>query len=281
MGCMLMLASPSLSLAAKPKTEQLPLILGVHPYTSAARLVEIYKPLASYLSHKTGRVIKVKISKDYRTHIRLIGKDKLDIAYMGPASYVKLLARYGKKPLLARQAIHGSPTFRGKIVLRQESSISSLAELVGRHFAFGEAASTMSHLVPRYMLRRAGVTVDQLAGYRFLGSHDNVALAVLTGDFDAGAVKETVYEKYQPRGLKVLATTPALSEHLLVTRSKLPDQLRQTLRKALYALKDDPQGSVIMHGIKPGMTAWVPVTDADYSNLRTILDALAREGIQP
>ncbi len=281
MGCMLMLAAPSHTLAAKLKTEEPPLILGVHPYASAARLLEAYKPLAAYLSRKTGRVITVNISKDYRTHIQLIGEGKLDIAYMGPASYVKLVARYGKKPLLARQAIHGNPTFQGRIVVRQESRISSLAELLGRHFAFGEAASTMSHLVPRYMLRRAGVTVDQLAGYRFVGSHDNVALAVLAGDFDAGAVKEAIYEKYQPHGLKILASTPVLSEHLLVTRSNLPDPLQQALREALYALKDDPQGSVIMNGIKPGMTAWLPVADADYSNLRIILDALAKEGIQP
>ncbi len=281
LGCMLIFVAPPHALAGNLKTEQPPLILGVHPYRSAVTLMESYKPLASYLSRKTGRIITVKISKDYRTHIRLIGEDKLDIAFMGPASYVEMVAHYGRKPLLARQVIQGSPTFQGKMVVRQESTISSLAELAGKHFAFGDVASTMSHLVPRYMLRNAGVTVDQLAGYRFLGSHDNVALAVLMGDFDAGTVKESIYKKYQPRGLKVLATTPALSEHLFVTRSTLPDEVRQVLSTSLYALKDDPQGSAIMNSIEPGMTAWVPATDADYNNLRTILDSLAKAGIQP
>ncbi len=280
LGCILIFAAPPHSLAAKLKSEQPPLILGVHPYRSAVTLMESYKPLASYLSRKTGRVITVKISKNYRTHIQLIGENKLDIAFMGPASYVEMVAHYGSKPLLARQVIQGSPTFQGKIVVRQESTISSLAELAGKHFAFGDVASTMSHLVPRYMLRNAGVTVDQLAGYRFLGSHDNVALAVLMGDFDAGTVKESIYKKYQPRGLKVLATTPTLSEHLFVTRSKLPDEVRQTLSASLYALKDDRQGTTIMNGIEPNMTAWVSVTDADYNNLRTILDSLAKS-IQP
>jgi len=200
---------------------------------------------------------------------------------MGPASYVELVSLYGKKPLLARLAVHGSPTYQGKIVVRQESTISSLAELAGKRFAFGDIASTSSHLVPRYLLRSAGVKVDQLAEYRFLGSHDNVALAVLVGDFDAGAVNASVYKKYQPRGLKILATTPMLPEHLLVACNKLPSETQQALREALYALKDDPQGAAIMDGIKLGMTAWVSVTDADYNNLRTILDALAKEGIRP
>jgi phosphonate transport system substrate-binding protein len=278
---MLMFVALPHALAAKPLTEQRPLVLGVHPYKSAAKLVASYKPLANYLSRKTGRTITVKIAKDYRTHIQLIGENKLDIAYMGPASYVKLVKRYGKKPLLARQAIHDSPTFQGKIVVRQDSTVSSLAGIAGKRFAFGDSASTMSHLVPRYMLRQAGLTVDQLAVHRFLGSHDNVALAVLAGDFDVGGVKEAVFYKYKARGLKVLATTPALSEHLFVTRNKLPAKIRRDLREALLALKDDPKGSVIMAGIKPGMTAWVPVTDADYNNLRTILDALAKAGIKP
>jgi phosphonate transport system substrate-binding protein len=281
LGCVLVLTALPHSLAAKILTGQPPLILGVHPYKSAVTLVESYKPLASYLSHKTGRTITVRITRDYSTHIQLIGEDKLDIAYMGPASYVDLVMRYGKKPLLARQAIHGNPTFQGKIVVHRDSTISSLVELVGKRFAFGDSASTMSHLVPRYMLRQAGVTVDRLTKHQFLGSHDNVALAVLAGDYDAGAVKEAVYKKYQARGLKVLATTPALSEHLFVTRSKLPAEVRRTLREALYILKDDPQGPAIMAGIKPGMTAWVPVTDTDYDNLRIILNALAREDIRP
>lgn len=281
LGYILILTTLPHSLAAETIAEQTPLILGVHPYKSAAVLVESYKPLATYLSRKTGRTIVINIAKDYQSHIQSIGEDKLDIAYMGPAPYVKLVTRYGKKPLLARQAIHGSPTFQGKIVVRQDSTVSSLAELVGKRFAFGDPASTMSHLVPRYMLRQAGVTVDQLARHHFLGSHDNVALAVLAGDYDAGAVKEAIYKKYQARGLKVLATTPALSEHLLITSSTLSDGVRQALCKALYALKDDPQGSIIMGSIKPGMTAWVPVADADYNNLRIILDTLANAGIQP
>jgi len=45
----------TLSLMAKPQTEQPPLVLGVHPYRSAVTLMKGYKPLAAYLSRKTGR----------------------------------------------------------------------------------------------------------------------------------------------------------------------------------------------------------------------------------
>lgn len=256
-----------------------PLVLGVHPYKSSSKLLKAYTPLANYLAKAIGRPIEVKISKDYQSHIDQIGHDKLDIAYMGPASYVKMVEQYGEKPILARQVIKGSPTFHGKIIVRNDSPLNSLAELKGKRFAFGDPASTMSHLVPRFMLWEAGVGVEQLSDYKFLGSHDNVALAVLAGDYDAGAVKEAVFYKYQSRGLRELATTPALSEHLFVTSAHLPGELVEALRAALFALKNDPQGEAIMNGIKKGITDYQPASSMDYDNLRDMLMQLKKMGV--
>lgn len=254
------------------------LTLGIHPYKSASKLIAAYTPLADYLAGKLGVPVKIHISRDYQTHIQLIGSGQLDIAYMGPASYIKLVEYYGSKPLLARQAIHGKPEFRGTIITPLTSPLQSLDQLHGKRFAFGDPESTMSHLVPRYMLWKAGVDANALLEYRFLGSHDNVALAVLAGDFDAGAVKEAVFRKYAERGLRALATTPALSEHLFVTRSRLAPQRVEQLRSALLALDKTTDGRHIMNTIKPGMTAMLPVQDSDYDNLRGIMDALHEHG---
>jgi phosphonate transport system substrate-binding protein len=254
------------------------LVLGIHPYKSPAKLIKAYTPLAEYLSGKVGLPVQITISKDYQTHIDAIGSNKLDIAYMGPASYIKLVDHYGKKPLLACQAINGKPTFQGKIITRKESTLRSLSQLKGMSFAFGDSSSTMSHLVPRYMLWKAGVSTNKLKRYKFLGSHDNVALAVLSGDYDAGAIKEAVFYKYEGRGLKVLASTPVLSEHVFVTSNTLDPETVQKLREAFLSLDKDPNGQQIMSGIKPGMTAMYPAEDKNYNNLREILRTLKRIG---
>lgn len=255
------------------------LVLGIHPYKSPAKLIKAYTPLAEYLSRKIGVPVQITIAKNYQAHIDAIGSDRLDIAYMGPASYVKLVDRYGKKPLLVRQAIHGKPTFQGKIITRKESPLRSLSQLKGRSFAFGDPNSTMSHLIPRYMLWKAGVSANKLKRYKFLGSHDNVALAVLAGDYDAGAVKEAVFYKYEGRGLKVLKSTPVFSEHVFVTSKILDPETVEKLRKAFLALDKDPIGQQIMSSIKPGITAMHPVEDKNYNNLREILRTLKRIGV--
>ena len=255
------------------------LVMGIHPYKSPAKLIQSYTPLAEYLSRKIGIPVRILISKDYQTHINAIGKDQLDIAYMGPASYVSLVDHFGKKPILARQEFNGKSTFQGKIIIRKDSSLTSLSQLKGKSFAFGDPSSTMSHLVPRYMLIKNGVNANQLDHYKFLGSHDNVALAVLSGDYEAGAVKEGVFYKYEKRGLKVLDTTPALSEHLFVASKTLDDATVKKLREAFFALSKDPAGPKIMNSIKQGITAMTAVEDKDYNNLREILNTLKKTGV--
>jgi phosphonate transport system substrate-binding protein len=253
----------------------------VHPYLPATELVKRYTPLMEYLGRKLNQPVQIQVSKDYQDHIDKIGRDKVDIAYMGPASYVKVVNHYGRKPILARLEINGKPVFQGVIIIRKGSSISNLADLSGKSFAFGDPNSTMSHLVPRYMLWKDGVNIENLAKHAFLDNHNNVALGVLAGDYDAGAVKEEVFYKYQTRGLKALMKTPEISEHLIIAGNNLHAAKVKVLREALYGLKKDEQGGNIMSAIKKTMTGMVPASDEDYDNLRTILYALEKIGVRP
>jgi len=116
---------------------------------------------------------------------------------------------------------------------------------------------------------------------RFVYNHHNVALGVLAGDFDAGVVKEDVYYEYEKRGIRALAWTPAISEHVFVTGSHLPKETVIALREALLQLKDDKEGKAIMLRIQENLTGIVPAVDGDYHNLRTIMKKLEKIGVQP
>ena len=254
------------------------LILGVHPYKSPSVLIDKFQPLAKYLSKKLSIPVEVKISKDYDLHIKSISKNEFDIAYLGPASYVKLTEQVGKKTILAKQRVKGKASFKGVIIVRQDSKIKSLLDLKNKTFAFGDVSSTMSHLVPRYMLIKAGVPVNELKQHRFYGSHDNVALAVLTGDTDAGAVKEAVYNKYKSRGLRALKFTPDISEHLFVSTSKMNNKLTNDVRYLLLNMNSNNNiEKKIFTSIKPGIDGFVTAKDSDYENLRDVLKVVDKQ----
>jgi len=255
-------------------------ILSVHPFKPPRQLMESFSPLAKYLSGKLGEPVSVRISRDYQTQIDALGKSEVDLAYLGPVSYVKLVEAYGARPLLARQAIRGNPVFHAKIFVRADSPIQSLADLAGKRFAFGEPRSTMSHIVPHYMLWQAGIETKQLASHKFVGDLVNVALGVLAGDFDAGAVKEDVFFEYEKRGLRAIATSLPISDHVFVASARMPEEKLRKVRELLLGLDKDARAPAILQALTRGVTALAPVADSDYDALRAVLRKTRELGVQ-
>lgn len=258
--------------------ESRPLVLAVHPYLPALEIERRFAPLTRHLEQATGRRFEISVSSDYSAHIKRVGTHAVDIAYIGPATYVTLVKTYGREFfLLARQETSGTPAFHGHIVVAETSDIKTLADLRGRSFAFGDPQSTMSHLVPYYMLLEAGVKLDDLTRHPFLGGHRNVALGVLSGDFAAGAVKEDIYEEYRARGLRSIAVSPPIPDHPFVATRTLPADLGAKIRTALLALGADPAKRGILTFIQPDLTGFISAEDSDYDILRRVIERLGRE----
>ncbi len=258
-----------------------PLKLGIHPYLSSTEIVRRFSPLAEYLSRALKRQVTIEIANSYADHIKNIATGNLDLALLGPASYVLMTGEYGKRPILAVFESNGAKTYQGVIIAKKNSPISSLSQLKGKKFAFGDKASTMGHLVPQYMLLKEGVDVSDFAGYAFLSNQENNCLAVLVGDFDAACVKQEVFYEYEHKGLKAIAFSPAMHDHVFVASAKLPKETIQSLRKALIGLKDRPEGKQILSTIQKNLSALVPGMDSDYDNLREILQVLKKAGVEP
>ncbi len=250
---------------------QKPLILGIHPYLTHDELITRFTPLAQYIAHSIGRPVEVRVGRDYAEHINAIGNGAIDIAYMGPSPYVEMVEKYGKRPLLARQVVNGDPFLRGEIIVRKDSPLQSLAELKGKCFLFGDVNSTMSYILPQRMLEDAGIPLMSLGRYKSVEGHRNVALAILAGDCDAGAVKSEVFQEFEPKGLRVLAKLPLVYDHLFVASAKLSPGLVETLRSLMLKLNKLPEGKAIMAAIHPKMTALVLPEDSDYNSLRAMM----------
>ena len=253
---------------------QEPLVLGVHPYLPYETIEEKFAPLAAYISEKIGRPVVVRVGGSYQDHIAAIGRDQLDIAYIGPAEYVSLVKKYGPKPLIVCQETDGLPFFRGIIIVRNDSPAASLADLGEGNFAFVDKHSTMGYLVPLAMLQQENPLLITTERYQFLKTHEDVVLAVLAGDFAAGAVKEAVYHKFKAKGLKALVVTPVIAEHLFVARSTLAAATVNQLRSVLLNLETTPEGHDVLQSIKLSLTGFAPVSDDDYNSLRQLFDRI-------
>jgi phosphonate transport system substrate-binding protein len=252
-------------------TAERPLVIGVHPYLPATELVKRFSPLSEYLAGQLDAELHFRIASNYQDQIDAIASHKVDIAFVGPAVYVKLVEEHGKWPLAARLSFSGSNLLRGVIVTRQDSGIKRLSDLKGKRFAFGDPHSTLSSRVPKAMLASRGVSIDDLKEHAYLRNHENVALGVLLGRYDAGGVKEETFNKYSSRGLGVIEYTPWFSSHLFILNRNLPEKQRVRISEALLTLHAQSGGYGILQLIKKKTTALVPVKDSDYDSLREIL----------
>lgn len=249
------------------------LILGIHPYLPALELEKRFSPLADYLSKNLGTRVTIKVSPSYIEHIQRVARGEVDIAYLGPVPLVRAYKINPDLKLLARLEVDGKPVFSGKIVTHDNSGIDNLQQLKSKKFAFGSKSSTMSHLVPRYELIQAGV-FEQLAGFKHLKGHKSVAIAVMLGKYDAGAVKEEVFNLYKDQGMKLIHTTQPISEHVFVASEQLPEAKIKLIRESLLSIKQAESGLGVIQSIKPDVTNLVPVNFSDYNNLKVLLDEL-------
>lgn len=203
--------------------------------------IKIYAPLMEYLSARTGKQFRIKFEDNYRAVQEDIGKGKIQFAFIGPVSYAIAKQKYRSViPILSCLGEDGS-TYRAVIFTSTESDIETLEELEGKTFAFGSYYSTQGYLIPRMMLEEAGITLDKLRRYAFLGSHQACAEAVIAGEFDAGGMQDSLAYKLQKDGLiRILAISKPFPRSLVVANKNVDKELILKVKKALLEL--DPQG---------------------------------------
>ena len=261
-----------------PEESRSALRFGVVPLESPARMHRRFTPLAEYLGRALGRPVELKVALDFSEAVRDLGEGRTQFAYLTPSTYVLAHDRFGAT-LLATALRRGKPFQHAAIICRRDARIRTLAELQGRSFAFGDVNSTSSHIVPRAMLLEAGVAVERLGSFEHLGHHDAVAAAVLRGDYDAGAVMESVAAQYEAEGLMTLAQSPPIPEFNICAARELPGDVREALRAALLALsRESAAGTAVLETLYADYTGFAQTTDAEFAGVREMMRKLGLLG---
>jgi len=245
--------------------------LGIMPLESPAQMYKKFAPLAEYLSKKVGRDVVFKLTSSFADAVRDVGIGQTDICYMTPSTYIEAHERYGVE-LLAKAVRNGVPYSHTIVVAGEKSGVTRLEDLRGKKFAFGDEMSTSSYLVPRYMLAQAGVKLSDLREYKFLGHHDDVARAVLHGDFDAGGLRETTAHQFRDKGLRFIKVSDDIPEFNFCARSGLDQTLVDVTRAALIALGERGDDDLrVLRAMDKDYTGFMNARDSDYDGVREMM----------
>ncbi len=201
--------------AAPPPVEEL--YLGSVAMDVPAAMVRHLSPLTTYLSNKTGIKISFRASPNLGSAVNELGKDFTQIAYLTPVAYIDAHEKFKAKPLVS-PLTHGKSTFNLVVAVRRDSKLETMADLKGKTFALGDEKA----ILQRAVVVGGGINLHEFSRFGFLNHYDNIAKAVLNNDFDAGILKDTVYEEFEAQGLRKIYTSPPLASYLFAVSDRLP-----------------------------------------------------------
>lgn len=225
------------------------------------------KPLTDYLSTELKRPVQLRLSTDLNAAQNEVAHGRVDIAYLTPVAYIRAYDQ-GKVRLVAKTVTRNQHSFRLMIAVRHDAPMKMPRDLVGKSFAFGDPAA----ILQRAVVVGAGVKLEELGSYRFIGHYDNIARGVASGDFDAGILKDTTAYEWERKGLRILHASPELPPYNIVVSRRTSDEIYNALRRAFLGL--DPANPVharVIKSLDPSYSGFAPTSDAEYDVVRRLI----------
>jgi phosphonate transport system substrate-binding protein len=243
--------------------------VGLVPSEDPRVVVTDNRALLEHLHNALQMEIKPFVATDYNGVIEALRSKKLDIALLGPFSYVLADKVAAVEAFALLETQKQGPTYRSVIIARRNNGIATIQDLKGRTFAYVDPSSTSGHLFPKAGLIKAGLDPDAMfSRVIFSGGHDASAIAVQNGKVDAAAIADALLEPAFARGMlkekdvAVVWTSEAIPGAPAVYRRDLPADLKARIRAAFAQMRDMPWGPNTI------IKRWVPVDDAAYDVVR-------------
>ncbi|TAJ78995.1 MAG: phosphate/phosphite/phosphonate ABC transporter substrate-binding protein [Gallionellaceae bacterium] len=228
---------------AAPNPDPETLKVALLPDENASTVIKNSRPLQLYLEKYLGKKVELIVTTDYSSMIEAMRHGHLDLAYFGPLSYVLAKQKSEIEPFAALIQ-KGSMTYQAVLIANTAAGINSIADIANNDVAYGDKASTSSHLIPKSMLAEKGLIAGENYREHFVGAHDAVALAVQNGHAQAGGLSKTIFDSLVQRGMidankvKVLAESKPFPQYPWTMRSNLKPELKEKIRAAFINLKD-------------------------------------------
>ena len=246
------------------------LTIGLIPSEDSQAMIESSKQVLDDLQAKIGMPVVPFVATDYNGIIEALRSGKLDVAYLGPFSYVLATSVADvEASSVAVTKKTGQSAYKSVILTCKDSGIHSLADLKGHTFAFVDPSSASGHLFPKAGLEQAGFVPDTLfKRVIFSGSHDASILAVENKKVDAAAVADRIFASAVAKGVvkqddfEIVWSSRPIPESPMVWRKALDPELKKKVADALASIKDVPWGD---QGVLNGFQ---PTTDASYDVVR-------------
>jgi len=239
-----------------------------------------YQALADYLSAKLGQPVQIAMLNTYQAVLLDLGEKKIDGAFVGSLVAVLAMDRLDARVLVRGDGM-GRDTYCGVLIVPEDSPIRSVADLGGKSVGMVRT-TTAGHLFPLWLLTREGLllTVHTSPAHTvWVGTHDDLVAAVMSGQVDAGAVKDRRLEAClaEHPGWKVrrLAQSASVPEITLVLRADVAPVWGPRLSDTLLRMHEDERGRQTLREL--GSSRYIVTLPHEYAAIYDMVDQLGQD----
>lgn len=267
---------------ASAECSQGSLRLAVIPKKDMAVLVHEYQPLLQRLSQELGMPVQMVPMASYDSVVDAIVSGGVDVAWLGPASYILAHQRDPRiEPFASLTIDQGHFTPAGNhyqaLLLTHRNGPKDIDALRGGSVALSDPVSTSGSVVPNHEFpKRVGMPLQRFFGsIVYSGSHDKSLDALLEGRIDAAFVASVRADAYVSNGtiaagsLRLLWRSDQIYYDPYVFSGSLCSTLKDRIRTAMLT---NPMGLAHFFASQYA-SGFAPVNHDDYAPLLRMMKA--------
>jgi phosphonate transport system substrate-binding protein len=234
--------------------ETLAFFCGAIPSQDVTASAVRFRPFAAYLERRLGVPVRYVAATSYEKAVEAFARGEVHLAWFG-----------GLTGVLARRLSPGAEAiaqgaedadFRSYFIANSRSGLSRSEGfpdgIKGESFTFGSRVSTSGRLMPEFFIRKhfGGLAPEKLfSRVGFAGDHLRTLEAVLSEEFDAGALDYSIYEDEKKAGrvdenkVRVIWETPPFPDNHFTIQGDLDEVFgagfKEKVIRAILELDDN------------------------------------------
>ena len=241
----LTLMTPVITSHANETPEDQTYTFGVVPQFSSERISRTWEPILELLEKETGIQFELNGSLDIPAFERNFTKGAFDFAYMNPYHAIVAHESEGYEPIIRDVG----RSLYGIIVVKKDSSFSSVLDLDGKKVAFPAPNALGAALIPRAEFsRKYKIDIEEM----YVSSHSSVYLNVALGLAAAGGgVQKTLSQQPEhiTSQLKIINKTQEVPPHPVTAHKRVPDEVKRKVQEAFLKIAETDTGAKLLKKI--------------------------------
>lgn len=239
--------------------------LGVFPHLSESHIEKAYTAIAKDLSSLTTKPVNFDADDNFENFSSNLKGQVYDIVLVQPFDYIQIAKDYGYQPLASQEK-----PLRAVIVVRQNSPLRTLQNLLGRDLYLPPRSTAISYLV-KHHLANEGFNLQKDLDITHESTHISCLLKVIIRIADACATAPEAVKLFESKmhvQFRVLNTTNPIPHALFATHPRVAESDKSAIKKRLISWEMTNSGTELLKLSR--MTGLRSINDKEYNVVRQI-----------